>query len=81
MAPKQGENVPQGPESATKSSAVSIAIPRNSTQVPRREGAHLLHCCNKFTALTIELLGDLPYLPHYRSNWHPFFSSRKLETG
>jgi hypothetical protein len=81
MAPKQGKNVPQSPESATKSSAISNAIPCNSAQVPRTKGAYLLQCCNKFDAHMIELLGYLPYLHRYRSNWHPFFSSQRLETG
>jgi hypothetical protein len=77
MAPKQGKNVPQDPESATKSTAVSNAIPRQSTQVLRTEGDHLLQCCNKFAAHVIELLGHLPYLQRYRSNWHPLFNAHK----
>jgi hypothetical protein len=81
MAPKQGENVPQGPESATNSIPVSIAIPAHTTQVPRRECPPLLQGCNKFAGLLIELPAFLPYLQHYRSNWHPFFPSQGLETG
>lgn len=81
MTLKQGKNVPQGPESATKSSANSNAIPSNTMQVLRFEGANLLHHCNKYEGQLIELPADLPYLTGYRFNWHPFFGSHKLETG
>jgi hypothetical protein len=81
MTPKQGKNVPQGPESATNSSADSIAIPCQSAQVLCVERVLLLHRCNKYARQLIELPADLPYLSGYKSNWTPVFGSHKLELG
>ena len=81
MTPKQGKNVPQGPESATNSSDNSNAIPCHPAQVPCIEGPHLLHLRNKYACQLIELPADLPYLSGYKSNWIPVFGSHELELG